>query len=149
MCLPCRSSHLATDTRVEGTAVPADVPQLPRRGPAPPVDRMSNAELARMIEAEHPYRGRALFELSDRIPHDDDAATKVAMLSRLTSLRLARVFDPVSLAWTAIIALLAGGTDHARSAAYEAFGALDQVEQDKLLKYLEVGSIEEAHPRYA
>jgi hypothetical protein len=108
---------------------------------------MTNAELARMIEAEHPYRGRALFELSDRIPTDDDAATKVAMLSRLTSLRLARVFDPVSLAWTAIIALLAGGTDHARTSAYEAFGALDPEERATMLAYLEVSSIEEAQPK--
>ena len=60
-------------------------PQLPRRGPAPPVDRMDNAELARLVEAEHPYRGKALFELSDRIAADDDAATKVAMLSRLSA----------------------------------------------------------------
>jgi len=126
--------------------VPGDLPKLPRRGQAPPVDRMTNAELARMIEAEHPYRGRALFELSDRIPADDDAATKVAMLSRLTSLREARVFDPVSLAWTAIIALLAGGTEHARAEAYEAFGALDAGEQAKMLEYLEVKSIEEARP---
>jgi hypothetical protein len=127
--------------------VPGDLPRLPRRGQAPAVDRMTNAELARLIEAEHPYRGRALFELSDRIPHDDDAATKVAMLSRLTSLRLARVFDPVSLAWTAIIALLAGGTDHARTSAYEAFGALDEEERATMLAYLEVGSIEEAQPK--
>jgi hypothetical protein len=126
--------------------VPGDLPRLPRRGPAPAVDRMTNAELARMIEAEHPYRGRALFELSDRIPTDDDAATKVAMLSRLTSLRMARVFDPVSLAWSAIIALLAGGTDHARAAAYEAFGALDPDEQAKMLEYLEVSAIEDARP---
>jgi hypothetical protein len=129
--------------------VPADLPRLPRRGPAPAVDRMSNAELARLIESEHPYRGKALFELSDRIPNDDDAATKVAMLSRLTSLRNARVFDPVSLAWSAIIALLAGGTDHARTSAYEAFGAMDASEQERMLDYLEVGSIEEAHPRMA
>ena len=127
--------------------MPGDLPRLPRRGPAPAVDRMTNAELARMIEAEHPYRGRALFELSDRIPTDDDAATKVAMLSRLTSLRMARVFDPVSLAWSAIIALLAGGTDHARAAAYEAFGALDPDEQAKMLEYLEVSAIEDARPQ--
>lgn len=129
--------------------MPGEPPKLPRRGQAPAVDRMTNAELARMIESEHPYRGRALFELSDRIPTDDDAATKVAMLSRLTSLRMARVFDPVSLAWTAIIALLAGGTDHARSSAYEAFGALDPDEQAKMLEYLEVSSIQEAHPKMA
>ena len=122
-------------------------PQLPRRGPAPAVDRMDNAELARMVEAEHPYRGKALFELSDRIAHDDDAATKVAMLSRLTSLRQARLFDRVSLAWSAIIALLAAETPHSRAAAYEAFGALDIAEQKDMLDYLEVSAIEDAHPR--
>jgi hypothetical protein len=131
--------------------VPAEKtpPSLPRRGPAPAVDGMTNAELARMVESEHPYRGRALFELSDRIPNDDDAATKVAMLSRLSSMRNARVFDPVSLAWSAIIALLAGGTEHSRSSAYEAFNALEPDEREKMLKYLEVDSIEEAHPRFA
>lgn len=122
-------------------------PQLPRRGPAPPVGQMDNAELARLVEAEHPYRGKALFELSDRVPHDDDAATKVAMLSRLSSLRTARLFDRVSLAWSAIIALLAAETPHARAAAYEAFYALGPPEQKDMLDYLEVGSIEEAHPR--
>ncbi|GID26743.1 hypothetical protein [Paractinoplanes brasiliensis] len=131
------------------TAVPADFPALPRRGPAPAVDRMSNAELARMVEAEHPYRGKALFELSDRIALDNDAATKVAMLTRLTSLRRARLFDRVSLAWSGIIALLAAETEHSRAAAYEAFGALDVAEQQDMLDYLEVSSIEEAHPRIA
>ncbi len=122
-------------------------PELPGRGPAPPVETMSNADLARMIEAEHPYRGKALFELSDRVRHDEDAATKVAMLSRLTSLRTARLFDQVSLAWSAIIALLAAETPYARAAAYEAFGALDPAEQRDLLDYLDVASIAEAHPR--
>jgi hypothetical protein len=108
---------------------------------------MDNAELARLVEAEHPYRGKALFELSDRIPHDDDAATKVAMLSRLTSLRTARLFDRVSLAWSAIIALLAAETAHARGAAHESFHALEPAEREELLAYLEVSAIEEAHPR--
>ena len=126
-----------------------DRPQLPRRGPAPAVDRMSNSELARMVESEHPYRGRALFELSDRIPHDDDAATKVAMLSRLTSLRSARLFDRISLAWSGIVALLAAETEHSRALAYEAFGALCPQEQVDMLDYLDVSSIEEAHPRIA
>jgi len=120
---------------------------LPSRGPAPPVDQMTNAELVRMVEAEHPYRGKALFELSDRVARDDDAATKVAMLSRLSSLRAARLFDRVSLAWSGIIALLAAETTHARSVAYEAFYALDQPEQKDMLDYLEVTKIEEAHPR--
>ena len=122
---------------------------LPSRGPAPPVESMDNAELARLIESEHPYRGKALFELSDRIAHDDDAATKVAMLSRLSSLRTARLFDRVSLAWSGIIALLAAETPHSRSSAYEAFYALDAAEQRDMLDYLEVTAIEEAHPRIA
>ena len=122
---------------------------LPSRGPAPPVEQMDNAELARMVEAEHPYRGKALFELSDRIPHDDDAATKVAMLSRLSSLRTARLFDRVSLAWSGIIALLAAETSHARQSAYEAFYSMDPAEQKDMLDYLEVSAIEEAHPRIA
>ena len=122
---------------------------LPKRGPAPPVEQMSNADLARMVESEHPYRGKALFELSDRIVNDDDAATKVAMLSRLTSLRTARLFDRVSLAWSAIIALLAAETSHARMSAYEAFYALEPPEQKDMLDYLDVGKIEEAHPRIA
>ncbi|GAB1645250.1 hypothetical protein [Krasilnikovia sp. MM14-A1259] len=125
----------------------AENPPLPRRGPAPPVEQMDNAELTRLVEAEHPYRGKALFELCDRVPHDDDAATKVGMLSRLTSLRQARLFDRVSLAWSAIIALLAAETPHARAAAYEAFGALGPQEQRDMLDYLEVSAIEEAHPR--
>jgi len=107
---------------------------------------MTNADLARLVEAEHPYRGKALFELTDRIADDDDAATKVAMLSRLTSLRTARVFDPVSLSWSAIIALLGAESAHARACAYEAFGALDPAEQQSLLDYLQVGSVDEARP---
>jgi hypothetical protein len=122
-------------------------PPLPRRGPAPPVADMDNAELVRLIEAEHPYRGKALFELSDRVALDDDAATKVAMLSRLSSLRSAQLFDRVSLAWSGIIALLAAETAHARASAYEAFRALDPEERRELLDYLEVTSIEEAHPK--
>jgi hypothetical protein len=129
--------------------VPAENPPLPKRGPAPPVEQMDNAELARLIESEHPYRGKALFELSDRVSHDDDAATKVAMLSRLTSLRTARLFDRVSLAWSAIIALLAAETPHARASAYEAFFALGLDEQRDMLDYLEVTTIQDAHPRIA
>jgi hypothetical protein len=108
---------------------------------------MDNAELARMVESEHPYRGRALFELCDRVAADDDAVAKVAMLSRLTSLRRARLFDRVSLAWSAIIALLAAETPHSRASAYEAFRALSDAEQRDMLDYLEVSAIEEAHPR--
>ena len=122
-------------------------PPLPRRGPAPPVEDMSNAELVELVEAEHPYRGRALFELSDRIAGDDDAATKCGTLSTLPSVRNARLFDRVSLAWSGIIALLAAETPHARAAAYAAFGSLAEQEQRDMLDYLECDRIFDAHPR--
>lgn len=122
-------------------------PPLPKRGPAPPVESMDNAALARLVEAEHPYRGKALFELSDRIKHDEDAAAKVAMLSRLSSLRAARLFDQVSLAWSGIIALLAAETGYSRACAYEAFYALEPHERQEMLVYLASETIEEAHPR--
>jgi hypothetical protein len=64
-------------------------------------------------------------------------------------LRNARLFDRVSLSWSAIIALLAAETPHARDSAYEAFGALDLAEQRDMLDYLEVATIEDAHPRIA
>jgi hypothetical protein len=122
-------------------------PQLPRRGPAPPVETMSNAELVELIEGEHPYRGRALFELNDRIVRDDDAATRVGKLTRLDSVRGTRLFDRVSLAWSGIIALLAAETPHSRITAYEAFAALDDDEQKDMLDYLECEQIADAHPR--
>lgn len=122
-------------------------PSLPGRGPAPPVADMSNDELVALVEAEHPYRGLALFELNDRTAGDDDAATKVGALSRLPSVRNTRLFDRVSLAWSAIIALLAAETPHARATAYAAFGALGAEEQRDMLDYLECERIEDAHPR--
>lgn len=108
---------------------------------------MSNEQLVALIEAEHPYRGRALFELSDRVAADDDAATKVGALSRLASVRDARLFDRVSLAWSAIIALLAAETPHARETAYRAFDALSAEEQRDMLDHLECERIVDAHPR--
>jgi hypothetical protein len=126
----------------------ADVnPSLPRRGPAPPVADMTNAELAELVETRDPYQGRALFELADRVPGDDDAATRVGTLSRLASVRETRLFDRVSLAWSAIISLLAAETAHSRETAYAAFGALDAAERQDMLDYLECERIEDAHPK--
>jgi hypothetical protein len=132
---------MATDD-VKAAAIP-----LPGRGPAPPVATMSNDELVELVQAEHPYRGRALFELSDRIAGDDDAATKLGALSQLPSLRTVGLFDRVSLACAAIIALLAAETPHSRATAYDAFAALDESAQANLLDYLECTRIEDAHPR--
>jgi hypothetical protein len=108
---------------------------------------MSNAELAALVEAEDPYRGRALFELSDRIVGDDEAASLVGALSRLPSVRDTRLFDRVSLAWSAIIALLAAETPHARTTAYAAFAELSADERRDMLDYLECEHIADAHPR--
>ena len=69
--------------------------------------------------------------------------------SKSRALRTARLFDRVSLSWSGIIALLAAETTHARMSAYEAFYALERTEQKDMLDYLEVPSIEEAHPRIA
>jgi hypothetical protein len=108
---------------------------------------MTNAQLMALIEAQDPYRGRALFELCDRIAADDDAATRVGAVSRLASVRNTRLFDRVSLAWSAITSLLAAETPHSRATAYAAFAELEEGEQRDLLDYLECGRIEDAHPR--
>jgi hypothetical protein len=108
---------------------------------------MTNAQLAALVEAGDPYQGRALFELGDRIAADDDAATRVGALSRLPSVRETRLFDRVSLAWSAIISLLAAETAHSRATAYAAFAELSADEQRDMLDYLECGRIEDAHPR--
>ncbi|MFF0659426.1 hypothetical protein [Micromonospora tulbaghiae] len=108
---------------------------------------MSNAELADLAAGGGPYRGKALFELVDRARLDDDAATRLDQLSRLPALREDRAFHLVSLAWAAIIGLLAAETPHARTSAYAAFEALDRADQVNLLAYLQTERIEEAHPR--
>ncbi|MET7966531.1 hypothetical protein [Micromonospora sp. NPDC005305] len=108
---------------------------------------MNNAELAELAAGGSPYRGKAVFELVDRARVDDDAATKLNQLSRLPTLREDRAFHLVSLAWAAIIGLLAAETPHARTSAYAAFEALDRADQADFLSYLRAERIEEAHPR--
>ncbi|QGN48444.1 hypothetical protein GKC29_17425 [Micromonospora sp. WMMC415] len=108
---------------------------------------MTNDELAQMAQRGGPYRGKAVFELVDRAGADDDAATTLGDLSRLPALRHDRVFHLVSLAWAAIIGLLAAETPYARSVAYAAFAALDAVDQRDFLSYVKAERIEEAHPR--
>jgi hypothetical protein len=122
------------------------VPPAPRI-PAPAVRQMRNEELAELAQRGSPYRGKAVFELIDRARTDDDAATRLGMLSRLTSLREDRVFHMVSLAWAAIIGLLAAETPHARQVAYTAFAAQEATDQTSLLSYLKCDRIEDAHPR--
>jgi hypothetical protein len=57
-----------------------------------------------------------------------------------------RLFHAISLAWAAIIGLLATQQPSARTLAYEAFADLDRAEQEQLLTYLGERRIEEAHP---
>ncbi|WP_433533784.1 hypothetical protein ACQPZK_16400 [Micromonospora sp. CA-249363] len=115
--------------------------------PVPPVRQMGNGELADLAASRDPYRGRAVFELIDRARSDDDAATRLGQLSRLPALREDRAFHLVSLAWAAIIGLLAAETAHARASAYAAFEALDSSEQVDFLKYVRAERVEDAHPR--
>ncbi|GAA2703589.1 hypothetical protein GCM10010429_09560 [Micromonospora olivasterospora] len=118
----------------------------PPRLPVPPVRQMSNAELANLAAQGGPYRGKAVFELVDRARVDDAAAGLLDQLSRLPALRRDRV-HLVSLAWAAIIGLLAAETPEARKRAYAAFAALDPAEQADFLSYVRAERIEDAHPR--
>ncbi|GIJ25137.1 hypothetical protein Vqi01_02990 [Micromonospora qiuiae] len=122
------------------------VPHPPNITP-PPVRQMRNEELAELASGGGPYRGKAVFELVDRARADDDAASMLGELSRLTALRGDRVFHSVSLAWAAIIGLLAAETPHARAVAYSAFAGLPAPEQADFLAYVKADRIEDAHPR--
>lgn len=115
--------------------------------PVPPVRQMTNADLADLAASGGPYRGKAVFELVDRARSDDDAASRLEQLSRLTTLREDRAFHLVSLAWAAIIGLLGAETVHARASAYAAFEALGPSEQMDFLAYVQAERIEDAHPR--
>jgi hypothetical protein len=107
---------------------------------------MSNAELAELVRAGGPYRGKAVFALGDRAATDDDAATVLGELTGLPVLRDDRI-NQMSLAWAAIAALLAAETPHARQVAYRSFAALPEPDQRDLLAYLRCDRIEDAHPR--
>jgi len=120
--------------------------EFPAHIAVPAVGEMSNAELAGLIEEGHPFRGKAVFELADRARQDIDAATRLGALSRLPLLRNDRLFHHVSLAWSAIVGLLAAETPDARRIAYEAFDALDPADQRDLLDYLKSPRIQDAHP---
>ncbi|PZF96485.1 hypothetical protein C1I93_13790 [Micromonospora endophytica] len=108
---------------------------------------MRNDELAELAGSGGPYRGKAVFELVDRARADDDAASRLGELSLLAALRGDRLFHSVSLAWAAIIGLLAAETPHARTVAYAAFAALSAPDQAEFLAYVKADRIEEALPR--
>ncbi|WP_436520653.1 hypothetical protein [Actinoplanes sp. HUAS TT8] len=106
---------------------------------------MSNTALADLVRAGGPYRGKAVFELGDRASTDEGAAGLLGELTRLPILRADRV-HALSLAWAAIISLLAAKTPYARQTAYQSFAALPEPEQRDLLAYLRCTRIEDAQP---
>ena len=118
---------------------------IPPKLPVPPVREMTNMALADLIRAGGPYRGKGVFELGDRAATDEDAASLLGELTRLPVLREDRI-HALSLAWAAIISLLAAKTPHARQVAYQSFAALPESEQRDLLAYLRCTRIEDAQP---
>ncbi|MET8150457.1 hypothetical protein ACIBSW_09570 [Actinoplanes sp. NPDC049668] len=107
------------------------------RTPAPPVHDMSVPELTALACGNHPHRGRAVLELIGRARTDDAATDALGDLSRLPSLREDRMFHLVSLAWAAIIGLLAAATERSWATAHAAFADLDFDDRLALLTYLE------------
>jgi hypothetical protein len=107
------------------------------RSPAPPVHDMSVPELTALAGGNDPHRARAVLELIGRVRTDDDATDALGELSRLRSLRDDRMFHLVSLAWAAIIGLLAAATERSWMTAHAAFADLDPDDRLALLLYLE------------
>jgi hypothetical protein len=123
------------------------IPPPPPLPPEPPVRDMPVAELAALVEAGDVYRAKAVFELAARAGTDTAAATALGSLTHLPLLRNDRLFHLVSLAWAAIIGLLAAETPYSRQTAYTAFADLDPSDQTALLSYLKAERIEDAHPQ--
>jgi hypothetical protein len=122
------------------------IPPPPPLPPEPPVREMTVGELVSMVERRDVYRAKAVFELAGRAAGDESAVVALERLTRLPHVRDDRLFHLVSLAWAAIIGLLAAETPTARRAAYDAFADLDAADQDGLLAYLRASRIEDAHP---
>jgi hypothetical protein len=122
------------------------IPEPPPLPPEPAVQEMSVAELKAFVEGRDVYRAKAVFELAARAGTDDAAVAVLGDLSRQPLMRHDRLFHWASLAWAAIIGLLAADTATSRRTAYEAFADLDPADQENLLTYLKVSRIEDAHP---
>jgi hypothetical protein len=122
------------------------IPPPPAMPPEPAVRDMSVNELQRLVETGDVFRAKAVFELAARVGIDEAAAVVLGQLSRLPVVRNDRLDGYVSLAWAAIIGLLAGETPRSRQIAYDAFAALDLTDQELFLTYLKVERIENAHP---
>jgi hypothetical protein len=122
------------------------IPPPPPLPPEPPVRDMSVSELRALVVARNVYRAKAVFELTARAGTDDNAVDALRDLSRSPILRNDRLHGYVSLAWAAIVGLLAGETSRSREAAYTAFAHLDADDQQLFLTYLKAERIEDAHP---
>jgi len=122
------------------------IPPPPPLPPAPNVRDMSVPDLFALVERRDVFRAKAVLELAARAGHDDDAVPALAEISRIAYVRNDRLFHLVSLAWAAIIGLLAAETTTARAAAYRSFADLDPADQANLLTYLRADRIEDAHP---
>lgn len=122
------------------------IPPPPPLPPEPPVREMTVGDLESVVERRGLYRAKAVFELAGRAADDESAVAALGRLSRLPHVRDDRLFHLVSLAWAAIIGLLAAETPAARRTAYAAFADLAAGDRDDLLAYLRVERIEDAHP---
>jgi hypothetical protein len=112
----------------------------------PELRDMTVGELSEVVERGDLYRARAVFELAERAATDEAAVIALGALSRLAVTRDDRLFHLVSLAWAAIIGLLAAETPVARQTAYAAFADLETTDRQELLTYLRAERIEDAHP---
>jgi hypothetical protein len=114
----------------------------------PPLTNLANSELEDLVRRNDPYRGKAVYELIDRLTlrSDGDAIGHLGAISRLPSVRNDRLFHGPSLAWAAITGLLSAETDQSRAEAYAAFHDLAGHDQRRLLEYLHCHRIEDAHP---
>ncbi|MFI5891466.1 hypothetical protein ACIA5D_15285 [Actinoplanes sp. NPDC051513] len=122
------------------------IPSLLEPVPSPDVRAMSVGELRALVERADVYRAKAVFELAARAGRDDAAVAALSAASHLPHIRNDRIFHRVSLAWGAIIGLLAAKTPGSRNAAYAAFADLGPADREDLLTYLRVDAIEDAHP---
>ncbi|WP_232344442.1 hypothetical protein [Actinoplanes awajinensis] len=110
-----------------------------------PLSGLPDEQLAELARGRGSQRAPAVLELITRAGRDE-IADLLGELSRLPLLREDRLFHLVSVAWAAIIGLLAAETPHAREVAYAAYADLPQRDQELLLIYLHAGRIEDAHP---
>ena len=122
------------------------IPPPPKLPPEPPLRDMPVSELRALVESRNIYGAKAVFELTSRVGTDEEAIDALDALSRSPLLRNNRIHGYVSLAWGAIIGLLAGETPRSRGAAYDAYAALDPKDQELFLTYVKADRIEDAHP---